>query len=561
MTVKLEIGHWAEKGKQDVYVEEGLSLLEIAEKYASDRSFPIIGALYEHEVVDLYTAVHKQGTVLWLDLASTHGMRIYKQSLVMLLAQAVRELFPHWTLNVHHALGKHCYCELEGTTRPSSKTLELISEYMDHLIENDEPIVPHDYPVVEGIPMLDQAGYPRTARLLENAKKETIRIYTMGSQIFHSFYALAPSAGCLAVFSLEPYENGFLLRYPAENAPGHVAPLTEMPRVAGILRETRNWTKILNVSDVYDIHQMVAQGPEKVTDLVHISEALQEKFLANVADQIYEDRDRLRVVLIAGPSSSGKTTFCYRMAIQLRVLGLRPMILSTDNYFVNRWETPTNPDGSYDFESLRAINIDLFNQNLAGLIAGEEVVTPTFNFKEGVRIDDGRKLKLEPGHPLIIEGIHALNEALTPAVSRGMKFKIYISSMVQIDIDSYNRVATSDARLLRRIVRDYMYRGRTAESTLQLWPSVRQGEEQNIFPFQEDADSIFNTALLYETGVFKKYAEPLLQQIRSDVIEYADARRLLSILSYFPDIEDACVPLNSIIREFIGGGSIHEEST
>ncbi len=559
MAVKLKIGHWTAKERDDVEIREGALLLDLSKSYSPGRSLPIIGALYNNEVVDLYTSVREGGSILWLDMASEHGMRIYKQSLVMLLAQAVRELFPHWSLDVHHSLGKHSYCELDGTINPSVRTLELITDHMNKLIEADEPIVPNYLPDSLAIPVLEEAGYAKTAQLLQSVGNKRVCIYTMGQQIFHSFYSLAPSAGCLKVFSLEPYEKGFLIRYPTMKVPERVAPLTEMPKVAGVLRETKEWTKILDVYNVPGLYQTVSQGPKAVRDLIHVSEALQEKYLANLADQIYEDRDRLRVILIAGPSSSGKTTFCYRLAIQLRVLGLRPVTLSTDDYFVNRWETPKNADGSYDFESLRAINIDLFNDNLARLIAGEEVRTPIFDFKQGQRMDDARLLKLEPGHPVIIEGIHALNEALTPAVGRGMKFKIYISSMVQIDIDSYNRVSTSDARLLRRLVRDSQYRGKTAEATLIQWPAVRQGEEQNIFPFQEDADSMFNTALLYETGVFKKYAEPLLKQVSQSIPEYADAQRLLSILSYFPFIDDKDVPLNSILREFIGGSSIHDE--
>ena len=293
-------------------------------------------------------------------------------------------------------------------------------------------------------------------------------------------------------------------------------------------------------------------------DLIHVSEALQEKYLVNLADQIYADRDRLRLVLIAGPSSSGKTTFCYRLATQLRVLGLRPVTLSTDDYFVNREDTPKDADGSYDFESLRAIDVELFNRHLESLVEGRQVMAPIFDFRQGLRMDNSRKVRVEPGHPIIVEGIHALNEALTPAVGRAMKFKIYISSMVQVDIDSYNRVATSDARLLRRLVRDSQYRGRSAEDTLIHWPSVRRGEERNIFPYQEEADAMFNTALVYETGVFKKYAEPLLREVSPLIPEY-DAQRLLDMLAYFPEIGDEAVPLNSILREFIGGSSIHED--
>ena len=558
MTVKLWIRHWSEKERIEADANEGESLLALSEQYCPERNLPILGALYNNEVVDLFTIVEKPGSIEWLDMSSDQGMRIYRQSLVILLAQAVKALFPQWKLNVHHAIGKHWYCELEGTAYPSVRTLELISEHMNQLIEKNEPIHSKIYPLSEAVPMLEKAGYGDTAGLLERVGKECVCIYRMGEQVFHSFYALAPSAGCLKVFSLEPSERGFLLRYPVESVPERVAPLVEMPRVAGILRKTRDWTKILDISDVYGLHRAISGGAGAERDLIHVSEALQEKFLANVADQIYEDRDRLRVILIAGPSSSGKTTFCYRLSIQLRVLGLRPKILSTDDYFVNRWETPKNPDGSYDFESLRAIHVDLFNDHLTRLVAGQEVRTPSFDFIEGKRNDDSRIMQVEPGHPVIIEGIHALNEALTPAISRAMKFKIYISSMAQIDIDSYNRVTTSDARLLRRLVRDSQFRGRPAAATLAQWPFVRQGEEQNIFPFQEDADSIFNTALLYETGVFKKYAEPMLQQISPDSREYADAQRLLSILSYFPHIDDTFVPLNSIIREFIGGGSLSD---
>lgn len=559
MTVTLQIGHWAAKDRQAAIIPEGTTLLDLSKTSGPERNLPVIGALYNNEVVDLYTPVEKPGVILWLDMSSDHGMRIYKQSLVMLLAQAVKELFPHWTLDVHHSIGKHCYCELDGTTSPSSRTLELIAGQMNQLIQNDEPIVPNHFPPSEAIPMLEKAGYGKTAKLLESVGAESIRIYTMGRQIFHSFYALAPGAGCLKTFGLEPYEKGFLLRYPATDAPERLAPLIEMPKVTGLLRETKTWTRVLDVYNVPGLYHTVSKGKKAVRDLIHISEAIQEKYLANLADQIYEDRDRLRVVLIAGPSSSGKTTFCYRLATQLKVLGLRPQTLSTDDYFVNRWETPKNPDGSLDFESLQATNVELFNDNVSRLVAGEEVMTPVFDFLEGRRIENVNKMRLEPGHPVIVEGIHALNEALTPSIGRGMKFKIYISSMVQIDIDSYNRVATSDARLLRRLVRDYQYRGRTAEATLMQWPSVRKGEELYIFPFQEEADSMFNTALLYETGVFKKYAEPLLRQVSPDIQEYADAQRLLSILSYFPHIEDEAVPLNSILREFIGGSSIHDE--
>jgi len=542
---------------QEVTVEKDTKLLDLAEEFQNRHCLPIVGAMYNNMVVDLYTKIDKPGTVMWLDNTTYHGMEIYKQSLIMLLVQASQTLFPHWDLTVDHALGKHCYCEFVGTTKPSKRTLELLEEQMRKFVEADEPIVPSVLPAEEAIPMLKAAGYEKTADLLKRIGKETIRIYQMGNRIFHSFYALAPSAGCLSVFSLIPYEDGFLIRFPGRECPGTLAPLAELPKLTTVLRETDQWGKILNVEDVYDLFKVLDKGPAAMRDLIHISEALQEKYIAHLADEIYADRDRLRLILIAGPSSSGKTTFSYRLATQLRVMGLRPITLSTDDYFLNREETPLDENGSYDFESLKAIDIGLFNEDLQGLIKGEEVYGPVFNFKEGRRIDKAKLMQVEPGHPIIVEGIHALNEALTPTIGRAMKFKIYISSLVQVDIDSYNRVATSDARLIRRLVRDARYRSKGAVDTLAQWPSVRRGEEENIFPFQEEADAMFNSALLYETGVFKKYAVPLLEEVPEDVPQYADAQRLLNLLSYFPDIDDKWVPLNSILREFIGGGSIH----
>ena len=559
MTIKLAVGFFDQREMDQLEVAEGARLLEIAKNYGQGRSLPIIGALYNHRVVDLYTKIQGEGTVFWLDMSSAQGMRIYKQSVTMLLAQAVRELFPHWFLDVHHALGKHTYCEFLGAAHFSPRTLELIEAQMRKLVEEDEPIAPSFLPAEEALPLLEEAGYGDTAYLLREMGRDPVCIYHMGGQIFHSFYALAPSAGCLPTFGLLPYEKGFLLCYPTRHTPRTLAPLAEVPKLASVLTESKEWTKILDVYNVAGLSRTVAKGPGAVRDLIHVSEALQEKYLVNLADQIYADRDRLRLILIAGPSSSGKTTFCYRLATQLRVLGLRPVTLSTDDYFVNREETPKDADGSYDFESLRAIDVGLFNRDLENLIEGKEVLAPTFDFRQGIRVDNSRRVMVEPGHPIIVEGIHALNEALTPAVGRAMKFKIYISSMVQVDIDNYNRVATSDARLLRRLVRDSQYRGRSAEDTLIHWPSVRRGEEQNIFPYQEEADAMFNTALVYETSVFKKYAEPLLRAVSQLLPEYADAQRLLNMLAYFPAIDDETVPLNSILREFIGGSSIHEE--
>lgn len=561
MTVHLTLIDPITDEVSQVEVAPGTLLADLAKEPGSHRCHAILGALYNNQVVDLHTPVESSGEITWLDITSYYGMSIYKQSLIMLLAQAAKALFPQWTLHVNHALGKNSYCEFEGTSKPSARTLELLEQKMREYIQQDEAIVPETLPAAEAIDLLKQSGFKGIAGLLQRLDQKSVRIYHMGEEIFHSFYALAPSAGTLPVFGLIPYAEGFLLRFPGVSCPGTLAPLAEVPKLSNVLRESHQWGKILKVEDVCGLFRTLDEGPQAMRDLIHVAEALQEKYIANLADIIYEDRDRLRVILIAGPSSSGKTTFCYRLATQLKVMGLRPITLSTDDYFVNREETPRDRHGKYDFESIRAIQVSLFNENLQQLIRGEKVHGPVFDFKTGKRMDGVKPMSVEPGHPIIVEGIHALNEALTPTVGRAMKYKIYISSLVQVDIDSYNRVATSDARLLRRLVRDARYRGRSAQETLSQWPSVRRGEEENIFPFQEEADEMFNSGLIYETGIFKPHAMPLLEAVSPEVPQYADAQRLLRLLSYFPTIEDSCVPLNSILREFIGGGSIHEDES
>ncbi len=556
--VQIKISDPVSKIKETLQIEKGTLLRTLAVKYSENRNLPILGAMYNNQVVDFDTEVLEDGDIDWLDMSSYYGMTIYKQTMIMLVAHVARELFPHWTLHVNQAFGQHCYCEFEGTEKPSIRTLELIEEQMRGMIVADEPIVRTILSAKEALPILVQGGFSEAASLLKELHMKKIRLYRMDNQVFHSFHILAPSAGSLRLFGLMPFESGFLIRFPDYKMPGVLAPLAEVPKLVSVVKETKHWTKTLNVYNALGLFKVVEQGPKSANQLIHVAEALQEKYIANLADKIYEDRDRLRVILIAGPSSSGKTTFCYRLAIQLRVLGLRPVTLSTDDYFVNRSETPRDENGGYDFESLKAIDIDLFNSNLQSLIDGKPIKAPCFDFKQGCRLEDAKVLKLEAGHPVIVEGIHALNEALTPSINRARKFKIYISSLVQIDIDSYNRVSTSDSRLLRRLVRDAHYRSKTAEDTLIQWPSVRRGEEKYIFPYQEDSDAMFNSALIYETSVFKKYATPLLQQVTPAIPQYADAQRLLHMLSYYPEIDDAAVPLNSILREFIGGSSIHD---
>ena len=366
---------------------------------------------------------------------------------------------------------------------------------------------------------------------------------------------MVPSTGYLKLFDLKYYKPGFILMYPHEDDIYNIKPFKDLPKLARVFKETEDWAKILDVADVGALNDAVKS--EDINELILVAEGLHEKKIANIADKIYENKEKIKIVLIAGPSSSGKTTFSKRLAVQLRVLGLKPKAISLDDYFVDREFTPLDEKGNYDFERLESLDIDLFNKHLTALLAGREVELPVFNFITGKRESLGIKYKMDNRSILVIEGIHGLNETLTSSISKENKYKIYVSALTQLNIDDHNRISTTDVRLLRRIVRDNRYRGKNAEATLLSWESVRNGEEKNIFPYQEEADIMFNSTLVYEMCILKKFAQPLLKEIPADSPAYLEANRLLSFLNYFIDVKDDVVnnviPNNSILKEFIGG--------
>lgn len=546
-----------EINQEKMQVPVGTPLLSIMAKMEKKFPFPVLGAKYNGQLVDLYTEVTAPGRIELIDITSEEGMRIYRQSLVFLLARAVNELYPIRVLKVEHSLGKSYYCEFKGMDYISPLDLIALEGKMRELVEAEEPIIPQYLSREIALSMLRAQGHEEKAALLENFNWPKIRIYTSGSYSNYSYRVLAPDTGKLRVFKLEAYAQGFLLRFPNSTNPEQVAAYPNLPKLAQIFHESEEWLSILGTNNLADLYAGWHSDQQKRDELIHISEALQEKKIARIADEIYSQHERFRIVLIAGPSSSGKTTFAQRLAIQLRVLGLKPISISLDDYFVDRDNTPIDERGDFDFEALEAIDLELFNQQLQELIAGQEVEIPSFNFESGLREWNGKKLQLKAGQPMIIEGIHGLNEKLTPSVPREKKYKIYISALTQISIDDHNRIQTTDTRLIRRIVRDNQFRGQCALNTLRRWPSVRRGEEKNIFPYQEEADIMFNSALLYELCILKKYAVPLLSQVSSQEKEYTDACRLLDLLKYFPEYSAKNVPLNSILREFIGGSSIH----
>jgi uridine kinase len=536
-------------GEQREY-DRGSNLLDISRDVASGYSSPIVAAEVCNDVKDLHTVVNDDFTVEYLDLGTTEGMRVYQRSLVFVMVAAAKELFPDGEVTVEHSLSKGLYCELHLGRDLTADDVAHLQERVQQIVSEDRQFVRKKMPIAEAIQLFEASGQTEKVRLLRQLDRELVSIYYCG-EVYDYFYgSMVPSTGYLKVFELRYYAPGFILRFPEKEKPGVIPEFVEQPQLAKIFLEAEQWGKILRCGYVGTLNEYVEQ--KKVSDIIRVAEALHEKKLAQIADYIAEHRKEVRVILVAGPSSSGKTTFAQRLSIQLRVNGVRPVPVSLDDYFVDRDYTPRDEKGDYDFEAIEAIDLELFNEHLVRLLRGESVKIPTYNFMIGGREYRGHKIQLEPDQPLIIEGIHGLNERLTRSVSRDHKVKIYISALTQLSIDNHNRIPTTDTRLIRRIVRDSQFRSHDALKTLQRWPSVRRGEERNIFPYQEEADVMFNSALIYELGVLKNCAEGLLNEVGPEHPEYTEARRLLNFLSYFRTIDETDVPSNSILREFVG---------
>ncbi|SCM79659.1 Threonine--tRNA ligase [uncultured Sporomusa sp.] len=533
-----------------VEYEKGVTLLEISRDAAHRYTTPVVAAKVNNTIRDLQNVLEQDSVVDFLDLRSEAGMKVYQRSVTFVLIAAAQELFPGSEVTVEHSLSKGLYCELHHGRDIMPEDVEKLEQHMRQIIEEDRPIVRKTLPKAEAIEMFKAAGQREKVSLLEQFDKENVNIYYCGQVYDYLYGNMTPSTGYVKVFELKYYPPGIILRLPEKDNPNVLPKFVENPKLFKVFKEAAQWGNILRCAYVANLNECT--GKEDITDIIRVAEALHEKKIAQIADFVASHRDEVRVILVAGPSSSGKTTFAQRLNIQLRVNGVWPVPLSLDDYFVDREKTPVDEHGEYDFESIEAIDLELFNSHLARILSGEEVEMPTFNFKTGQREYRGHRIKVDKSQPLIIEGIHGLNERLTSSVPRHCKIKIYISALTQLSIDSHNRIPTTDARLIRRIVRDSEFRSHDALMTLKMWPSVRRGEERNIFPFQEEADLMFNSALIYELAVLKKYAEPLLQKITPDDSEYSEARRLLNFLEYFIPVEDNEIPQNSILREFIG---------
>ena len=540
--------------KKSILVERGTTLGQIADILRIRLNYPILGAMVNNQVRELSFEVYNPKTIEFIDITHKDGMRMYVRGLSFLLYAAVSELFPHARLRIDHSVSRGFYCELHNLNKDLAiEDIFNLGERMRHLVKQDVPIIQQKEETEDVIEFFQQHGLYDKVDLLRLRGQYYSSYYTMKEHIGKFYGFMVPSTGYLEVFDLNKYYHGMLLQVPSQQNPDQVEELVEQKKMFEIFREFSNWNRILNVTNISDLNNAAHNG--EAERLIKVSEALHEKKMARIADQITEKRDEVRIVLISGPSSSGKTTFSKRLAVQMLVNGIKPLNLSLDNYFVDRDKTPLDKNGEYDFEALGALDVELFNQHLIALMNGEEVELPRFSFETGKRYFNGEKLKMQKDNILIVEGIHGLNPQLTHLVENKAKFKIYVSALTNINIDDQTRIPTTDNRLIRRIIRDYRYRHYSALDTISRWDSVRSGEEEHIFPFQEEADVMFNSALLYELAVLKPFAEPVLLEVQPNRPEYSEANRLLKFFSYFKPIQPRDIPPTSILREFLGGSS------
>ena len=538
--------------KKTEIISIGSSLSEIFDEIYLKMDFGPVSAKVNNKVEGLNFRVYHNKDIEFLDLHSSSGLRTYTRTLFFILCKAANDLFPGAKMVIDIPVSNGYYCDLQLGRPLSELDIESIKKHMQEIIDAGLPIRRHECTTEEAIKMFEAVGDDAKAKLL----KSTGRLYTLYYDIdgYKDYYygTLLTSTSQIHLFDLVKYYDGMLLRIPTTKDPSKLGELIRQDKLFDIFKEHHRWQDILQLRTIGDLNHAVAKG--FTTELINLAEALQEKKIARIAETIAE-RKGVKMVLIAGPSSSGKTTTCKRLSIQLLTNGLKPIGISLDDYFVDREKTPKDETGDYDFEHVEALNIPLLNQQMNALMAGEEVELPKYNFQTGKSERSGRKLKLKGNEILVVEGIHALNPMLTSQIPEQCKFRVYASALTTILLDDHNYVPTTDNRLLRRIVRDYKYRGVSAQETIRRWPSVRAGENKWIFPFQENADVMFNTAMLFELAVIKQQAEPLLEQVPENCEEYSEAYRLLKFLKYIRPIPNRQVPPTSLLREFLGGSS------
>ena len=535
---------------------EGSSLLDIYNGFNLAMPYGPVSAKVNNKVESLDFRVYYNKDIEFLDITSSSGMRTYVRSLFFILVKAVEELYPQGSISLEHPISKGYFCKLHIDRTIGLDDVQRIKQKMQEIITADIPYTRTESHTEEVVRLFEKRGMMDKARLLDTYGQLYSYYYQLGDTVDCYYSSLVPSTGYIRLFDIVKYYDGLLLRIPSRENPTKLEEVVKQEKMLEVFQEYHRWNQILGISTVGDLN--VACNHGHATDLINVSEALQEKKIAQIADEIThrnQDGKRVKLVLISGPSSSGKTTFSKRLSIQLMTNGLKPYPISLDDYFVNRNDTPLDESGKHDFESLYAVDLPFFEEQLTTLLNGGEVELPRYNFTTGKREMSGKKLRIDEHMILIIEGIHALNPALTPHIPNENKYKVYVSALTTILLDNHNYIPTTDNRLLRRIIRDYKYRNYSAEETIARWPSVRAGEEKWIFPYQENADAMFNSALLFELAVLKDYVEPVLRKVPNRCPEYSEAHRLLRFLNYFVSVQDKELPPTSLLREFLGGSS------
>ncbi|MBS5387063.1 MAG: nucleoside kinase [Clostridiales bacterium] len=545
-------------GNETRIYKAGTTYQKIAEEFQERYAHQIVLVYVNRfRLQELTKTVETDCEISFLTTEDPIGHATYKRSMCFLLVKAVHDVGGHDTVErvrIHFSMSKGYYCTIEGEVELNQEFLAKVEKRMRSLCKERIPIEKRSIHTSEAVDLFRRHGMYDKERLFEYRRVSKVNIYSMNEFEDYYYGYMVPDAGCLKYFSLHLYDAGFVIQMPVKEAPEEVAPFVPSPKLFHVLKESIEWGDSQEIDTVGALNDMITKYDMR--EVVLVQEAYQERQIAEIAKRI-AGRKGVKFVLIAGPSSSGKTTFSHRLSIQLRVNGMKPHPIAVDNYFVNREDTPRDENGNYNFECLEAIDVEKFNEDMENLLAGKEVYLPIFNFKTGIRTFDTKPKKLGENDILVIEGIHCLNPKLTAALSDSNKFKIYISALTQLNIDEHNRIPSTDGRLIRRLVRDARTRGASAKKTIAMWQSVRRGEEENIFPFQEEADVMFNSSLLYELAVLKQYVEPLLFGVEKHSPEYSEAKRLLKFFDYFVGIGSEYVPTNSLLREFIGGGCFH----
>lgn len=528
-------------------------LSDLAIKYQNEYDYPIVLAMVNGKLQELNNYVDKESDVEFITTNSYIGSQTYKRSVTHMMISAIYDVADETELEdvrVLYSICKGYYCEIKGNVSVDDEFVEKVKKRMKEIVKLDLPFNKKSVNVDEGIDLFSKLGLKDKERLFKYRRVSRVNIYDANGYEDYYYGYMVPSTGYLKYFDIVRYDSGFVLMMPTSENPHEIPPFNPPKKLFNILKESTRWGEMLDVGTVGALNDHIAKG--NASELMLVQEALQEKKIAEIAEKIAAAKDK-KFIMIAGPSSSGKTTFSHRLSVQLRALGLNPHPIAVDDYFVEREETPLDKNGKYNFECIEAVDIELFNKQMNQLLAGETVELPTFNFKIGKKEYKGNIKTLGPNDILVIEGIHALNDRLSYSLPKESKYKIYISALTTLNVDEHNRIPTTDARLVRRIVRDARTRGSNATKTISMWESVKRGEEENIFPFQEEADAMFNSALIYELAVLKPYAESLLFAVDKSAPEYVEAKRLLKFLDYFLTISSEDIPKNSILREFVGG--------